>query len=461
MDRISQLPTEILHQILSLLPTKTAARTALHISFSDQTDCEGVVDKWLEIIAERRASQVALLVKSESGVYSKRYSLLVDSIFAIESLQVLEINCCRILKQKSLLSEDKIKCSNLKNLTLCYVTVTESVLDSLISCCSQIQKISFQHCLGFNCIRVTKNLPNLLSLHIFKCPIIEVHIGDAPKLLSFEYVNKGDSERLYRHNHDICLRTLEIGTCQNLRRVEFVKAEIDDVVLFELIPKLHFIKELILHYLQATFDVPKLLSLVVKPMQDFGECIRLPCLSFESASSQCRISIKYGGLPSDPEHIIDLRRSLVELNDQVVDLTLDSIGKGLRATSGVDHFPSTEVENLILTYCDWSITSYSSYLNDVFWICWPKNLTVHCGNKFRKFVCQQLLKKCWWRPFKYSFQEYFINAQIDCMKGGGDDWMTLDWKMLAANPRIIEEIRMIRFKLTQRKEIKKESYILR
>ncbi|WMV53824.1 hypothetical protein MTR67_047209 [Solanum verrucosum] len=267
MDRISQLPTEILHQILCLLPTKTAARTAvlskqclkacytnsnlcfdesdfgeeqmnngrfvdfhgeflrlvdytleryrrenlpisgfkLHISFSDQTDCEGVVDKWLEIISERRASQVALLVKRESGVYSKRYSLLVDSIFAIES--------------------------------------------------------------------------------------------DA-----------------------------KIGTCQNLRRVEFVKAEIDDVVLFELIPKLHFIKELILHYLQATFDVPKLLFLVVKPMQDFGERIRLPCLSFESASSQCRISIKYGDLPSDAEHIIDLRRYLVELNDKVVDLTVDSIG---------------------------------------------------------------------------------------------------------------------------------------
>uniref|UniRef100_M1DRX6 F-box domain containing protein n=1 Tax=Solanum tuberosum TaxID=4113 RepID=M1DRX6_SOLTU len=439
MDRISQLSTEILHQILSLLPTKTAAQTAvlskqllkacytnsnlcfdesdfgeeqqnngrfvdfhgefsrlvdytleryrrenlpisgfkLHISFSDQTDCEGVVDKWLEIIAERRASQVALLVKSESGVYSKRYSLLADSIFEIESLQVLEINCCRILKQKALLSEDKIKCSNLKNLTLCYVTVSESALDSLISCCSQIQKISFQHCLGFNCIRVSKNLPNLLSLHILKCPIMEVHIGDAPKLLSFEYVNKVDSERLSRHDLDICLRTLEIGTCYNLRRVEFVKAEIDDVVLFELIPKLHFIKELILHYckylkkikissstlevcsiescvclVQATFDVPKLLFLVVKPMQDFGERITLPCLSFESASSQCRISIKYGNLPSDPEHIIDLRKSLVELNDKDVDLTLDSIGKGLRATSGINHFPSTKVENLTLTYCD-------------------------------------------------------------------------------------------------------------
>ncbi|KAH0775945.1 hypothetical protein KY290_007356 [Solanum tuberosum] len=139
MDRISQLPPEILHQILSLLQTKTAAQTAvlsklwlkacytnphlnfdqfdfytssdesdfdtsddesddeaeieprhsdsfyeshvefsrmvdsileryrrenlpisdfnLRISFSDQTDCEGLVDKWLDIITETRASQ--------------------------------------------------------------------------------------------------------------------------------------------------------------------------------------------------------------------------------------------------------------------------------------------------------------------------------------------------------------------------------------------------------------------
>uniref|UniRef100_M1CEG5 F-box/LRR-repeat protein 15/At3g58940/PEG3-like LRR domain-containing protein n=1 Tax=Solanum tuberosum TaxID=4113 RepID=M1CEG5_SOLTU len=59
------------------------------------------------------------------------------------------MNHCRILKQKALLSEDKIKCSNLKKLTLCSVTVTESALDSLISCCSQIVTISFQYCIGF------------------------------------------------------------------------------------------------------------------------------------------------------------------------------------------------------------------------------------------------------------------------------------------------------------------------
>nr|XP_033514180.1 putative F-box/LRR-repeat protein At5g02930 [Nicotiana tomentosiformis] len=300
MDRTSELPTEILHNILSRLSTKTAAQTSvlskpwlkacstnpklsfdesdfkrqhgkflkivddtlekyhrekllvsnvkLCIFFSDQTDCDGIVDKWLDIIAKKKVSQVSLLVKSISGLFSERYNLSADSIFAMESLQQLELNQCKILKLKSILFEDsKIKCRNLKSLSLCYVTVSESTLDTLISCCGpHLMMISFQHCTGFSCIRVS-NLPNLLSLNILCCPIEEVHIVDAPKLLSFEYTNKYKLEP-YSYGFDVFLRSLNIGTCQNLRRVEFVKATIDDIDLFQLIQKLPFIKELSLRY---------------------------------------------------------------------------------------------------------------------------------------------------------------------------------------------------------------------
>ncbi|XP_016502219.2 F-box/LRR-repeat protein At1g48400-like [Nicotiana tabacum] len=165
MDRTSELPTQILHNILSRLPTKTAARTSVlskpwlkacstnsHLSFdesdfkrrhgkfvdfhgqflrivdntlekyhhekipvsnfklcilfSDQTDCDGIVDKWFDIIAKKRVSQVSLLVKSISGLFSERYNLSADTIFSMESLQQLELNQCKILKLKSILFED-------------------------------------------------------------------------------------------------------------------------------------------------------------------------------------------------------------------------------------------------------------------------------------------------------------------------------------------------------------------
>ncbi|WMV53825.1 hypothetical protein MTR67_047210 [Solanum verrucosum] len=129
MDKTSaELPTEILHQILSLLPTKTAARTAL-------------------------------LSKSWLKACSTKPHLCFDISDPIE-YRAHE-----------------------------FLRIVDNTLES-----------------------------------IFCCPIVEVEIVDAPKLLSFEYVNRGDSvPYLSSDNLHICLRIIEIGTCQNLRRVEFVK----------------------------------------------------------------------------------------------------------------------------------------------------------------------------------------------------------------------------------------------
>nr|XP_016502219.1 PREDICTED: putative F-box/LRR-repeat protein At5g54820 [Nicotiana tabacum] len=448
MDRTSELPTQILHNILSRLPTKTAARTSVlskpwlkacstnsHLSFdesdfkrrhgkfvdfhgqflrivdntlekyhhekipvsnfklcilfSDQTDCDGIVDKWFDIIAKKRVSQPNFMLRPSYH---------------------------------------------------------------------EFMMISYQYCNGFSCIRIS-NLPNLLSLHILCCPIEEVHIVDAPKLLSFEYVNQ-DKLQPSSYGVDVFLRSLNIGTCQNLRRVEFVKATIDDTDLFQLIQKLPFIKELSLRYckylkilkisssicsignceclVQAIFDVPKLLSLV------FSNQFRLPSLSFERASSQCRISIDYRYM-WNAQQFIDLRRFLVELNGQPVDLTLSNTLWSLRASGIRDHHPTPQVENLI-SISGYSTASYSTYFDAIFWTCWPKCLTVQCDQRFRKFLRQQLLKKYYWRLSKYTWKEYLINAHIEYKRKIEDNWMTLDTKVLAANSRIIEEIHTIRFK---------------
>lgn len=98
--------------------------------------------------------------------------------------------------------------------------------------------ISFECCVGFSCIRIS-DLPNLLSLEIIYCEVEEIHIVDTPKLLSFEYSS----------TVEILLRpSLDIGTCQNLRSVEFRMVTFDDTVIFNLIRKLPFIKELILRF---------------------------------------------------------------------------------------------------------------------------------------------------------------------------------------------------------------------
>lgn len=142
--------------------------------------------------------------------YSEKYSLLADNIFSIESLQKLELNQYKLLKRKPLLSEYKIKCNNLKNLTLRLVTISESVIDSLISCCPQILMISLQYRMGFSRIHALKSLSNLLSLSILSCTIEEVDIVDASKLLSFKYENKWEAYSPEIHLHVLNISLVRI-----------------------------------------------------------------------------------------------------------------------------------------------------------------------------------------------------------------------------------------------------------
>ncbi|MCD9637615.1 hypothetical protein HAX54_021014 [Datura stramonium] len=232
----------------------------------------------------------------------------------------------------------------------------------------------------------------------------------APKMLTFRYLDK-----LEPYN--------SIG--KRLRMLNLVKKAIDDTVLFQLIQKLDSVKELILHscrYLsnikissstlevcsivycgllvEATFNVPKLLSLAL------SEQYRLPRLSFESVSSQCRISINYDYIWHNGEQLIHFRRSLIELNDQVVDLTLPRICQGLRPATGIDHLPTPEIENLILRYSAYTPTDTYSSCDDIFWVCWPKNLTVEYKVPTSKIVEEQV-------PWE-TYQIYLERVSHEC-----------------------------------------------
>lgn len=98
-------------------------RENLHIStfrlyISYQSDVNDRLDKWVDIVTQKRVSHFALLLNSIfRGNYSERYSLS-DAVFAMESLQHLDQNHCKIL-----LKQEAVKCHDLKdrsNFALCY-----------------------------------------------------------------------------------------------------------------------------------------------------------------------------------------------------------------------------------------------------------------------------------------------------------------------------------------------------
>ncbi|XP_070032898.1 F-box/LRR-repeat protein At3g58900-like [Nicotiana tomentosiformis] len=187
MDRTLELPTQILHNILSRLSTKTAAQTSvlskswlkacstnphlsfdesyfqnfqgnflrivdntleryrhenlpistfkLCISFSNQTDYDGLVDKWLDIVAEKGVSQVELLAKSRSRLVSERYTLSAYTIFTMESLQELELNHCKAKSFGLLGVKEEIQLVQMMSTTQCNIFGSQRILSTKSTLC--------------------------------------------------------------------------------------------------------------------------------------------------------------------------------------------------------------------------------------------------------------------------------------------------------------------------------------
>ncbi|KAH0745622.1 hypothetical protein KY285_007279 [Solanum tuberosum] len=76
-----------------------------------------------------------------------------------------------------------------------------------------------------------------------------------------------------------------------------------------------------------------------------------------------------------------------------------------------------------------------------------KSVLQESDKRFRKYLRQQLLKKRQWSFPRCTWKEFMMNTQIEYKKSTQDDWITLDRKILAADTRIIEEMRTIRLTL--------------
>ncbi|XP_052193778.1 putative F-box protein At1g49610 [Diospyros lotus] len=282
MDRISDLPDDILHHILSRLSIKEASGTillskrwnhvwaTLHclnfgeisdlgrdekkklVSFVDQNLMnrreKGIsihrfrmgiwahqefpyhADRWIGWLVECNIKELELELAS-CGFYD-----LPRTVFAAKSLTVLSLRCCSM---RLPCDADRALFPSLQKLCLRHVVVDDRLIRSLSNICPGLEDLKLVTCFGLRSIKIW-GLPKLSKLHLelsyppdFLKPEVEV-IG-LNNLQSF----------VYNECHVRCQK-VDIVSCRSLKSLSLSFAKISDKWFHDLFPKLHLLETLTL-----------------------------------------------------------------------------------------------------------------------------------------------------------------------------------------------------------------------
>ncbi|XP_071712356.1 uncharacterized protein [Rutidosis leptorrhynchoides] len=242
LQRISQaeddVPVELIHLILSLLPVKEAAGTCVlsktwshawstiphlrfhitseffsteekerdYIKFMDRTMSKyiqynipiqsfdlilddiklaSLANKWIPSVAAQSClKELSLKIRGEiDGKYHK--FILTDEIFSGKNLHTLSLRAYHSSPIETVSRNPVINCVNLRVLELLYVKISEEVLDSLFSTCVLLEEINLSYCFGLMTIKV-RNLHYLKEVKLRSEGHYDIlQIDDVPDLHIF------------------------------------------------------------------------------------------------------------------------------------------------------------------------------------------------------------------------------------------------------------------------------------
>ncbi|KAL3634840.1 hypothetical protein CASFOL_021894 [Castilleja foliolosa] len=255
MDRLSQLPQPILHNILSLLSQKDAVQTSvlskswrylwhgrLNVEFRDRDHgytrrkkfwsfvdktlqryldqnlslqkflvhiCHIKVDfkllrKWIPVLLLNMGVRSFNLIFSYSYCANKAFYPLPLVVFQSESLVELHLQHCNL---KILKPNDNVMLNNLQTLRLHNVYISDVILEKIISSCPLIENLSVLRCIGLKSIKLHKHH----NIKDFGCSVDKKTIIEIPHTLeSFHFENYCTSTYWLPPHKNMHLKSLKL-----------------------------------------------------------------------------------------------------------------------------------------------------------------------------------------------------------------------------------------------------------
>ncbi|KAM3239395.1 F-box/LRR-repeat protein 25-like [Capsicum annuum] len=230
VDRISELPVHVIHQMLSKLHQKQAARTSVlskkwyycwtsrpnlvfdllqhmplekFVEFVDQSiqphleqnlrieefnlkyhDAGGYasshIDRWIDLAVKHNVRVLKIDTLNNSGSEKPPYRSLPDVIYGAENLTTLMLSKYKF----EITSSTSTSFCFLKDLYLSYVHISQSQLQKVLDECPFIANLSLCDCKGISKLHVFGGLVHLKSLFVASCELdnVIVRVSNLTKL---------------------------------------------------------------------------------------------------------------------------------------------------------------------------------------------------------------------------------------------------------------------------------------
>ncbi|PHT39092.1 hypothetical protein CQW23_22665 [Capsicum baccatum] len=230
---------------------------------NDSHEVFPLIDKWLDIALQNGVKYLIFRVS--------KFSLPIFTILAAKSLRELVVWGCTLMPV-SLSSCVVMNCNSLRKLSLSFVTLDESIIQTLLNSCPLIVSFILKFCSGLEKIEL-RNLQKIKSVFIRICKNQRVKI-EAPTLeVSYFGLLKG----------------LDVTECQNLKSLDLTNVIISDGFLQKFISRSQFLESLILDDLSDVwerFNTCKSQSLKIRNCDGIKEIDATNLISIEYQGKQ-------------------------------------------------------------------------------------------------------------------------------------------------------------------------------
>ncbi|GAY59900.1 hypothetical protein CUMW_198030 [Citrus unshiu] len=498
MDRISDLPTFIIHHIMSFLPAKEAARASIlskrwekfHSSFPildfDQhnfgclADASGhtlnalrenrefrtclarfidavdlslsrfcnlkfsvqklrivigvldpehlppLLDKWIALAIENGVKELDFQILPDIKDYVHTYTL-PQTVFSANFLTHLRLAGCKLEQPCYAMCF-----LSLKKLHLYGVYITEQMVQKLLHECHFLEDLNFFECLGLKllCISGAHKL-KILTIETLSSELKGVKIvASSLQQLTLQFPFEGQGTPV-----------VDIAVCPNLKK--FRAFNLLGQEFCTLISKFPLLEDLSL-FACSSFERITISSYQLKHLS-LVHCASLKAINIDapnllscnfwynpfpiiSINSQCSWNIHFncqddhdGGWFLNFKDFLRISKKIEELSiDFLSNQSLFNLYKFSRCCNSLPIQVETLRLRMVLT--DISPSEYEILLDGVFWICYPRTLSLSTVNKGRPFIVwlydylRNPAKKCCCSDHTKSWWHYLKDAKIESFK---------------------------------------------